>query len=105
LAKNSAICPSRPGSVAAGNDARNRGSGSAKPATRPRSHSHFGGVRASHTSTPAARNSSTYSASATTVTVAVTRKMPQSSQSMPMVFLVSLYALLATIPMTAAPTP
>jgi hypothetical protein len=40
-----------------------------------------------------------------TVNPAVTRQINQSRRSRPMFFVVSLYALIAMIPMTAAPTP
>ena len=59
----------------------------------------------SQTSTPAARNSSTHSDSVTIVTAALTAKIAHSSRSLPMLLVVSLYALIAMMPITHAPTP
>ena len=65
----------------------------------------FGGERTSRTSTPAPRNSHTLSDCVHTVNAATARKIDQSSRLRPMFLVVSLYALIAMIPMTAAPTP
>ena len=73
------------------------------PLTPPRPH--FGGARHSQTSTPAPRNNQTTSDFVITVVAALTRKIAHSSLSLPMFLVVSLYALIAMMPITAAPTP
>jgi hypothetical protein len=65
----------------------------------------FGAPRHHHTRTPPPRKIQTISDSVTTVTAALARKMAHSSLSVPMFFVVSLYALIAMMPITAAPTP
>ena len=65
----------------------------------------MGGARTSQTSTPAPRNIQTISDLVITVTAALTRKIAHSNQSLPMFLVVSLQALIAMIPITAAPTP
>src|ERR1051325_10230464 len=59
----------------------------------------FGGARSNQTTTPAPRKSQMISVSVIMVTAALMRKMLQSNQSAPMVFLVSLYVLWAMMPM------
>src|SRR5262245_24414495 len=86
LVKNQNICQRRwsaegaPASIARGNTA----------AAGPLRRIHWGGALANHTTQPAARNNSTTSDSIAMVTAALTKKMDQSSQSLPSVLLVSL---------------
>ena len=54
---------------------------------------------------PAIRNTQTLSDSVTIVTPAATAKIAHSSLSLPTLLVVSLYALSAMMPITAAPTP
>ena len=63
--------------------------GAAKLFTPPPNHD-FGGARTSQTRTPAPRNIQTISDLVMTVTAALTRKIDQSSLSLPMFFVVSL---------------
>jgi hypothetical protein len=66
---------------------------------------HFGGARQNQLSRPPATNSHAISDWVTTVTTASVRNITHRSLFVPTVFLVSLYALIAMIPTTAAPTP
>jgi len=67
--------------------------------------SHFGGARHSQPINPAAMKSHAISDSVTNVTMVSVRKIAHSNLSLPTVLVVSLYALIAMMPTTAAPTP
>ncbi len=57
------------------------------------------------TSTPEPRNKKTFSLCVATVSTRLTAKMAHSNLSLPMFLAVSFHALMAMMPMTAAPTP
>src|SRR3989344_5932038 len=102
LAKNSAIWPRAPRSVANIDAARGR-LGAKPTAVRLAPGRHL--VRQSQAITPAARNKDAPSDSVTMVTAADTIQMAHSNLSLPMLLVVSFCALMAMMPITAAPTP
>src|SRR5262249_881962 len=65
----------------------------------------LGGAFTIQVSTPAIRNSQTISDSVAIVTAAAQIYIAHSSLSLPMLFVVSLEALIAMMPITEAPTP